>query len=220
MQWMHTINTERKKNMQIKGLKITDIMNMSWDDLNSLSGADLRKITGRLVSASNKRIRRLEQTSRGKSSFAYQKVEERGRKFSTRGLNTNQVRTEFANARRFLKMKTSTVKGWNEYRSSVEERLTKTLDVDELGWSEKTESKFWKVYRRFEEQHGGKFKKGDSDQIQQMLTEMFESSDKRRSVDYFTERIDELYSDYYEQEQEEHEDVSDVFSFGENKLDM
>lgn len=206
--------------MEIKGLKITDIMNMSWDDLNSLSGADLRKITGRLVSASNKRIRRLEQATRGKSSFAYQTIQERGRKFSTRGLNTNQVRTEFANARRFLKMKTSTVKGWKEYRSGVEERITKTLDIDELGWSERTESKFWKVYRRFEELHGGKYKKGDSDRIQQILTEMFEDSDKRRSVDYFTKRIDEMYSDYYEQEQEEQEDVSDVFSFGENKVDM
>ena len=202
--------------MNIKGLKITDIMNMSWDDLNSLSGKELRQITGRLVSASNKRIKRLEQTTRGKSSFAYQTVEERGRKFSTRGLNTNQVRTEFSNARRFLKMKTSTVKGWKEYRESMQERITETLDMEELGWSEKTESKFWKVYRRFEEQNGGKYKKGDSTRIQQMLTEMFESSDKRRSADYFTQKIDELYRDYYETEQEEQEDVSDFFDFGDN----
>ena len=206
--------------MNIKGLKITDIMNMSWDDLNSLSGKELRQITGRLVSASNKRIKRLEQTTRGKSSFAYQTVEERGRKFSTRGLNTNQVRTEFSNARRFLKMKTSTLKGWKEYRESMEERITKTLDIDELNWSEKTESKFWKVYRRFEEQNGGKYKTGDSTRIQQMLTEMFESSDKRRSADYFTQRINELYRDYYETEQEEQEDVRDVFSFGGNKVDI
>ena len=217
---MRIINTERKNNMNIKGLKITDIMNMSWDDLNSLSGKELRQITGRLVSASNKRIKRLEQTTRGKSSFAYQTVEERGRKFSTRGLNTNQVRTEFSNARRFLKMKTSTLKGWKEYRESMEERITKTLDIDELNWSEKTESKFWKVYRRFEEQNGGKYKTGDSTRIQQMLTEMFESSDKRRSADYFTQRINELYRDYYETEQEEQEDVRDVFSFGGNKVDI
>lgn len=206
--------------MEIKGLKITDIINMSWDDLNSLSGADLRKITGRLVSASNKRIRRLEQTSRGKSSFAYQAIEERGRKFSTRGLNTNQVRTEFANARRFLKMKTSTIKGWNEYRSGVEERITKTLDIDELGWSERTESKFWKVYRKFEELHGGKYKKGDSDRIQQILTEMFEDSDKRRSKDYFFEKINSLYGKYYEEEQESQEQVGDAFDVGGNKVDM
>lgn len=203
--------------MDVKGLKISDILNMSWDDLNSLSGKDLKAVTSRLVSASNKRIKRLQNSPRGTSSFAYQTVEERGRKFSVRGLTTNEVRTEFANARRFLNMKTSTVKGWKEYREDMNERITKTLDIEELDWSEKTESKFWKVYRRFEETHGGKFKKGDSDRIQQMLTEMFESSDKRRSADYFTKRVDELWKEFYEEEQEDSESVSDFFDAGENE---
>ena len=98
---------KEENNMDVKGLKISDILNMSWDDLNSLSGKDLKAITSRLVSASNKRIKRLQNSPRGTSSFAYQTVEERGRKFSVRGLSTNEVRTEFANARRFLNMKTS-----------------------------------------------------------------------------------------------------------------
>lgn len=203
--------------MNVKGLKVSDIIDMDWDSLNKLSGKELKQLTSRLVSASNKRIKRLEQTKLGKSSFAYQSVEERGRKFSVRGLNTNEVRTEFANARRFLNMKTSTVKGWKEYREDMNERLTKTLDMEELEWSESTESKFWKVYRRFEETHGGKFKKGDSDRIQQMLTEMFESSDKRRSADYFTKRVDELWKEYYEEEQEDSESVGDFFDVGENE---
>lgn len=190
---------------------------MSWDDLNSLSGKDLKAVTSRLVSASNKRIKRLQNSPRGTSSFAYQTVEERGRKFSVRGLTTNEVRQEFSNARRFLNMQTSTVKGWKEYRENMNQRLTETLDVEELEWSESTESKFWKVYRRFEETHGGKFKKGDSDRIQQMLTEMFESSDKRRSADYFTKRVDELWKEYYEEEQEDSESVSDFFDVGENE---
>ena len=203
--------------MNVKGLKISDILNMSWDDLNSLSGKDLKAVTSRLVSASNKRIKRLQNSPRGTSSFAYQTVEERGRKFSVRGLTTNEVRQEFSNARRFLNMQTSTVKGWKEYRENMNQRLTETLDVEELEWSESTESKFWKVYRRFEETHGGKFKKGDSDRIQQMLTEMFESSDKRRSADYFTKRVDELWKEYYEEEQEDSESVSDFFDVGENE---
>lgn len=203
--------------MDVKGLKISDIISMSWDDLNSLSGKDLKAVTSRLVSASNKRIKRLQNSPRGTSSFAYQTVAERGRKFSVRGLNTNEVRTEFANARRFLNMKTSTLKGWKEYREDMNQRLTEALDIEELKWSETTESKFWKVYRRFEETHGGKFKKGDSDRIQQMLTEMFESSDKRRSADYFTKRVDELWKEYYEEEQEDSESVSDFFDIGENE---
>lgn len=207
---------KEENNMNVKGLKINDIINMSWDDLNSLSAKDLKTVTSRLVSASNKRINRLAKTERGTSSFAYQTVQERGRKFSVRGKSTNEVRQEFSNARRFLKMKTSTVRGWKEYRGEMQSRLTKSLDVDKLEWSETTESKFWKVYRRFEEKHGGKFKKGDSDRIQQILTEMFDTSDKRRSADYFTKRVDDLWNEYYEEEQEESEHIGDLFDIGEN----
>ena len=93
--------------MNVKGLKISDIMDLSWEKLNSLNIEDMRLLTGRLVSASNKRIRRLSKATRGTSSFAYQYVEERGKNFSTRGKDINQLRTEFKTAKQFLSMKTS-----------------------------------------------------------------------------------------------------------------
>ena len=139
--------------MNIKGLKITDIMDMDWNDLNKLTPQEMKQVTSRLVSAANKRIRRLEKAPRGTESFAYQVVEERGRKFSVKGKNTNQLRNEFKNVRAFLKYKTSTTKGWKQYREKMEQRVSGATDGESQQWSERTWSKFWKVYRRIEEKH-------------------------------------------------------------------
>lgn len=196
--------------MNVKGLKITDIMDMDWDTLNRLSGKELKQLTSRLVSASNKRIKRLEQTKLGKSSFAYQTVEERGRKFSVRGKTTQQLKQEFKLTSNFLRMKTSTVKGWEKYRKSVEMRTASATDGESVDWSGRTWSKYWKVYRRFEEEHRGEFKKGDSDRIQRMLREIMESNDKRKSADSFQRMIEDEYDEMYESG-EDYIDTDDYF---------
>lgn len=195
--------------MNVKGLKLDTILNMDWEQLNSLSESEMKQITSRLVSASNKRIRRLEQTTMGTSSFAYQKVESRGKKFSVRGKNLNQVKQEFKLAKQFLQYKTSTVGGWKKYRSKMEKRVSGETFGESQQWKDATWKKFWKVYRRFEETNGGTFKKGDSDRIQQMLHEIFTDEDKRHSVDYFSDILDEKYNDLYEEETED--DIDDYF---------
>lgn len=197
--------------MNIKGLTIQNIMDLSWEDINALSDVDLKKITSRLVSASNKRIKRLSKAVRGKSSFAYQSVEERGRKFSVRGKDVNQVRQEFKNAKNFLQMKTSTVTGWNKYRKEMEERTGYATNGESLNWKDATWKKYWKVYRRFEESHGGTFKKGDSDRIQKMLTEIMDSNDKRKSADSFQRMIEDEYDKMYESNDYEDEETEDIF---------
>ncbi len=196
--------------MKIKGLSINQILNMGWDEIERLSEKELKAVTSRLTSASNKRINRLSKTTRGTSSFAYQTVEERGRKFSVRGKNRNQLLTEFRLSRNFLNMKTSTVKGWKKYMKNVEERTHGATSGESVTWSDATWRKYWKVYRRFEENHGGTFKKGDSDRIQQMLREIMDSSDKRRSADSFQRMIEDEYDDIYEEEQEDLDDYFDL----------
>lgn len=195
--------------MNVKGLKLDTILNMDWEQLNSLSESEMKQITSRLVSASNKRIKRLEKTTMGTSSFAYQKVESRGKKFSVRGKNLNQVKQEFKLAKQFLQYKTSTVSGWKKYRSKMEKRVSGETYGESQQWKDATWKKFWKVYRRFEETNGGTFKKGDSDRIQQMLHEIFTGEDKRHSVDYFSDILDDKYNELYEEETED--DIDDYF---------
>lgn len=201
--------------MNVKGLKLDNILNMDWEQLNSLSESEMKQITSRLVSASNKRIGRLEKTTFGTSSFAYQTIESRGKKFSVRGKNLNQVKQEFKLAKQFLQYKTSTVSGWKKYRTKMEQRVSGETYGESQQWSISTWKKFWKVYRRFEEVNGGTFKKGDSDRIQQMLHEIFVDEDKRHSVDYFSNIIDKKYTEMYEKEEK---DISGFFTVdGEDK---
>jgi len=199
--------------MNVKGLSIKDIINMDWDSLNKLNTKDLKQITSRLVSASNKRIRRLEKTQYGTESYAYRSVEKRGRMFSVRGKNINQVKQEFKLASNFLNFKTSTVKGWEKTKSKIEKQLSDTTGGESQTWSENTKSKFWKVYRKTEEMHGGTFGKGESSQLQQQLSLIFNTEDKRHGVDYFADILDRKYEEMYEQETAEEEQEQDISSF-------
>ena len=197
--------------MNVKGLSIQDIMSMDWNDLNKLSTKEMKQVTSRLISAANKRVRRLQKMELGTSSLAYQTVEERGRNFSVRGKDVNQVRNEFKNVRNFLNMKTSTAKGWKEYQSKVRQNVKKTTGIDISKWDIETQRKMWKVFRKFSEMNKGTFQKGDSDRIQKMLVEMIDNTETM-SEDELLKSIDQKYTDLYEDEQSKNKnpDVDDT----------
>ena len=188
-------------------------MNMTWDELNSIaknSPKDFKTITSRLVSASNKRLKRLTETKLGEYAPAYASVRARGSKFSVRNKDINQLRNEFKNAKHFLQMKTSTKTGWNRYRTLMEIRTGQFTGGESLNWSGKTWSKYWEIYRKFQEIHGGTFKKGDSERIQQLLTEIMDTNDKRKKAKTFEEILEERYEEIYESEDDDI-DIDDYF---------
>ena len=189
--------------MDVKGLKIKDIMGMDWETLNKMSTKDLKAVTSRLVSASNKRIRSLEKAPRGRYSYAYKTIEDRGRNFSVRNKNVGQVKQEFKLAKKFLEMKTSTRKGWEEVRTDMEKRVSKYTYGESQTWSERTWERYWEVYRKTEEIHGGSYTKGDSARVQQKLYKIFVENDKRHGVDYFSDIVESQYEKLYEEVQEE-----------------
>ena len=194
--------------MNVKGLKISDILNMDWSDLNAFTNKELKQITSRLVSAANKRVRKLEQSELGTSSMAYQSVAKRGRLFSVKGKNTNQVRNEFKLVSNFLKMKTSTVSGWKSYQKDVAKKMKSASGIDISKWSAENKSKMWSVYRKFEEQHGGEFKKGDSDRIIQYLMETLDKTETM-TEDELLDALDSEYEDMYEDQEDD--DIDDYF---------
>lgn len=106
----------------VKGKSVNDILNMDYKDFISLNYSDMRKAVSRLVSAGNKRIRRLE--SKGLETGATDFVNRSGGYFSTKGKNLNQLRAEFSRAKAFFGMKSSTIKGLKEVRKGMQERLT------------------------------------------------------------------------------------------------
>ncbi len=199
--------------MNVKGLKLSDILNMDWSDLNAFTAKELKQLTSRLVSAANKRVRNLKKSELGTSSPAYQTVAKRGRLFSVKGKNVNQVRNEFKLVSNFLKMKTSTVSGWKSYQKDVADKMKRASGIDINKWSNVNKSKMWAVYRKFEELHGGEFKKGDSDRIIQFLMETLDKTETM-TEDELLDALDREYQTWYEEDpfdDDDYEEWSDLF---------
>lgn len=188
--------------IDLTGKTIKQIMDLDID-INKLSRGDLSRVVGRLVSASNKRIRSLAKTELGRMAPAYQSRMQRGGEFSTRGLNTNQLRQLFGETKGFLQLKTSSIRGWGNVRKQV----TELLGVDKTFLNTKTkERKFWKAYREITEGKNIPDNKTrsryNSERIQELIAERFSQRGgfrQKRSdiVEDVTNRIDKLY----EQEQ-------------------
>lgn len=196
-----------KATIDLTGVSINQIMNLDID-INKLSRGDLSRVVGRLVSASNKRIRNLAKTELGRLSPAYQSRMERGGQFSTKGKTTNQLRQLFGEAKGFLELKTSSVSKWQEKR----EEIAKELGVPkEFLNSETKAKKFWKTYRQIVDGKNIPAKKHQSsygsDRIQELIAEAYGMKGgfhQKRSdiVEHINKRIDELY------EEEQREDNS------------
>lgn len=191
--------------INVTGLSVKDILNMDPNQLNKLNRSDLSAIASRLVSASNKRIRRLEKTPYGEYAPSMRIVRQRGEKFSVKGKDVNQLRNEIKQMRKFLNMKTSTVSGWKKVQKNMGERLGGEMTIEQT-------NKFWEVYHKLESQEGGLMSIiGDSDRIQKLLHQEVSSGD---SDDIFQRMMDNLDAIYEEMMDvgDPSEDVSDVFS--------
>ena len=106
--------TEYKQKSIVSGLSVKKILSMDVSEFNKLNKRDLQKITGRLVSAGNKRLRRAEQAGVTSPAFAF--IRDNGGFFSTKDKNINQLRSEFVRAKNFLESETGTIKGAIKFR--------------------------------------------------------------------------------------------------------
>lgn len=116
----------------VSGMTIEDILNMDSKVFNQLSLSDLRKITGRLVSAGNKRLRSL--AAKGHPTPAYLSVQASGGMFSIAGKDRTAIKNEFQRAKHFLQLKTSSVRGWEKVKKetikSLNQKGVKVSDAD------------------------------------------------------------------------------------------
>ena len=113
----------------VSGLSIADIMDMDPKTFLSLDTKTLRKITGRLVSAANKRLSRMEEA--GEASPAYVYIMKNFGRFSTRGKDLAQLRKEYARAVGFLRSGTSSLRGWHKSQRKAQKTLhDRGIDVD------------------------------------------------------------------------------------------
>jgi hypothetical protein len=190
----------KPKTIEVAGLTVENILNL---DVNTLGEKDLRAVATRLVSASNKRVRRLAKTPGGKLSPAYARIEKRGRMFSVKGKDISGLRAEMAQMRSFMRLKTSTVTGWKKVKrymflSKFGARISEA-QINEFI------NKFWTVYRNLEESMGGVIGSVfDSNKIQSMLyDEMFSEEPEDDIIEKMIRNMDQEYDKIMQQEDEE-----------------
>ena len=123
----------------VSGKSIKDLITMDWEDVSKLSRKELAQVTSRLVSASNKRIRRLEKQDLGsapalKSLRKDVHTTDKGY-LTVKGKKHGEIEHIYKKAREFLNRKTSTVKGYKgvmkHARKQLEDATGQTFtDVD------------------------------------------------------------------------------------------
>lgn len=116
-----------KVNFDVAGKTIKELTTMDWEDVAKLSRKELAEVTSRLVSASNKRIRRLEKQDLG-SAPALQSLRkdvhltDKGY-LTVKGKKHGEVEHIYKKAREFLNRKTSSVKGYKNVMKNARKQL-------------------------------------------------------------------------------------------------
>lgn len=153
-----------KKLIKVKGLSTKEILKM---DVYKFNAPTLRQVLNRLISSANKRIRRLKQKAPNSPAI---RNREDNFKFSLKGVaknDRNQMESIYKDVKNFLQAKTSTIKGFKEYRADVE-RTIGTFDSIEQ------ENDFWKTFNNWVDTHpnlSARF--NDSFQIRDMMYDEF-----------------------------------------------
>lgn len=109
---------------------VNQLLNIDIADFNKLNEQQMRQAVQTLASAANKRIKRLKK--RDMRTPALDALYRSGTgKFSTRGLDLNGLRREYAKAKTFLSAQSSTVRGYQtELKKTQNELANYGVNVD------------------------------------------------------------------------------------------
>lgn len=177
--------TKRKQqslDIDVKGLSTQQILNMDVNDINRMNMRTIRALGSRLVSSMNKRIRAL--NKKAPMSQALSGIQN---EFSIRGLDRNEIRSKIGEMIQFGKMKTSTVKGWNQYRKSIESKLGGKLSDLE------NESTFWETYRNLKDSNHAIFQKLSSDEVLKLTYDEYVNNPED-AMERVQNSLDDIYN--------------------------
>ena len=203
-----------KANYNVSGMSLNDIVNMDFDTVERLSRNDLARLTSRLTSAGNKRLKTLKKSSMGQSSQALKGIENAGRvKFSVKGKSHGQLLKEFASAKSFLKAKTSTIKGTKEVVKRTRKTLKEKYDIDTEEMSKTDIAKMWDNFHKMQEKGsiGGRGSLSSELAVKTMgrlQNENVLPMSQKKFESAILDGMEETYEDY---EDEDEEDMFDDF---------
>ena len=194
--------------------KIEKLINMDYNAIVNLSKTEnvenLKSVVSSLARSANIRITKLTKDEVGKYSPAYKSLVDSGiKRFNEKqikDMTSTQLVEQYNTLKRFLKAKTSTLKGWKEVRKAIGERTgAKKLFATERKsarsaklWQNR-EKRFWDLYNKLVNNYGAIISQLDSNRIQEMLSKVQLSRNQAKTDDDISEAmivyIDNLYKD-------------------------
>lgn len=113
-------NAER---VNLTGKSIKELAHLSASEIKKYDRDNMARIVTRLNSAANKRLKRLKQEGFNTPAMRGAKVD-KGQKFSVKGKNLKQLRSEYTRVSLFLKSDTSTKKGYKKFLHRMKKSLS------------------------------------------------------------------------------------------------
>ena len=205
--------------IDVNGLSISDILDLDFEDVNKMTKENLARITGRIQSAANKRIKRLRE--KGVAEYSPAIIRSLGNKvkFSIRGKSRASILKEFSQIKRFLQAKTSSLSGFKAYKKRIESKIGTPLDNERM-------KKMWEIFRKYREGNIGLFhrvnalaggKTYGSDQAEKLIAEALKEG---KSEDDILQMLDDRMRATYEQLEEQEEQYDEEGEFGDELSDM
>lgn len=167
---------KKKIDFDVGGLSWQEVIQADPLHIKGISQKSLARATSRLVSAYNKRAKRLEQSGLAESSPAYRGLLEEGKtRLSVKGKSYNELMSTYADAKRLLtERSTFSVAGTRKL-------IKKTADRLGYEFSSREEAKrFWEAMDKLKEKDIGADKRTSTD-TQREVAEMM--IDEGKSVD-------------------------------------
>ena len=182
----------------------SELLNLSSVEISKLKKPQLRKIVQTLASTSNKRLKRLQQKDISTPASRY--ANKIG-KFSTKGKNINQLRAEYIRAKNFLQSKTSTLRGYKQFKKEVQKNLAEkgiNISLDNL-------EPIFNIYEKLKDINPSVAEKNLKYITLQEISEELKDG---QTEDEILSRINDNLSQLYEQEMEleNYDTISDFFT--------
>ena len=193
--------------MNVKGMSIHDIMNIDLDTFNKMSEKELKSVTSRLVSAGNKRIRRLK--AKDINSPALRSLGEQDafsvklKKDMNKKQRVNAIRQEFAKIRNFLSAKTSTIKGYKAYSKKMRKEISEATGIPE---KDIDANRLFDTLHKMQEMGMVSAERGTKGSIQarNIIAEKLVENPEL-SLENLIDDVDEAYTEWYEKSELEDE---------------
>ena len=193
---------------------VKSLINMDYNQIVELSKTEniesLKSVVTSLANTANRRINTLLKDEIGVYSPAYKILKDSGTdKFNVKqvqNMTSTQLVEEYNTLKRFLKAKTSTLRGWKAVRNAIGKRTgaTKLFGAERKSarsaklWMNR-EKRFWDLYNKLVDNYGGIISQLNSNQIQEVLSKIQLSRNQAKTDEDISKAItvyvDKLYRD-------------------------